>query len=193
LVTAHRRESFGAGFEAICRALTRIADSHPDTCIVYPVHLNPAVDGPVRQLLGGHPRICLLKPLAYLDFVMLLDRAHLILTDSGGVQEEAPTFGKPLLVMRDVTERPEGIEAGVALLVGTSEEAIVQQTGALLRDPARYRAMASGANPYGDGTAARRIVDILEIDPRDMGEEAAPQSVIENFDSRGFDFTNGVK
>ena len=162
LVTAHRRESFGAGFESVCRALLRIADEQPDACIVYPVHLNPNVDEPVRRLLGAHPRIALLRPVAYLEFVALMDRAYMVLTDSGGVQEEAPTFGKPILVMRDVTERPEGVHAGVARLVGTEEWRIVNEALALLRDEARYRAMARSANPYGDGHAAERIVDIIE-------------------------------
>jgi UDP-N-acetylglucosamine 2-epimerase (non-hydrolysing) len=162
LVTAHRRESFGPAFEAMCRAMRRIVDADDSAHIVYPVHLNPNVDGPVRRLLGNHPRITLLRPLAYLEFVALLERAHIVLTDSGGVQEEAPTFRKPLLVMRDVTERPEGIEAGVARLVGTDEDRIVDEALRLLADPAAYAAMAQGANPYGDGAAARRIVDLLE-------------------------------
>jgi UDP-N-acetylglucosamine 2-epimerase (non-hydrolysing) len=162
LVTAHRRESFGSAFESVCRALVRIVEAQPDVCLVYPVHLNPNVDRPVRRILGSHPRIALLRPLAYLEFVALLDRAHLVLTDSGGVQEEAPSFGKPVLVMRAVTERPEGLEAGVARLVGTEEDVIVEETLGLLRDQARYAAMAHATNPYGDGHAAERIVDALE-------------------------------
>ena len=162
LVTAHRRESFGDGFAAMCRALRRIVDETPDASVVYPVHLNPNVDGPVRALLGGHDRIHLLKPVTYLEFVALMDRAYVVLTDSGGVQEEAPTFGKPVLVLRDVTERPEGIEAGVARLVGTDEANIVAETLPLLRDAQRYAAMAKPMNPYGDGHASERIVDALE-------------------------------
>jgi UDP-N-acetylglucosamine 2-epimerase (non-hydrolysing) len=162
LVTAHRRESFGGAFVAICRALRRVVDALPDACVVYPVHMNPNVDGPVRALLGGHPRVHLLRPVSYAAFVSLMDRADVILTDSGGVQEEAPTFGKPLLVLREVTERPEGIEAGVARLVGTDEERIVSEAMALLCEPSRYAAMAKGINPYGDGHAAARIVDLLE-------------------------------
>ena len=162
LVTAHRRESFGGAFAAMCQALRRIVDEAPDTCIVYPVHLNPNVDGPVRALLGNHERIQLLKPVNYLEFVALMERSFLVLTDSGGVQEEAPTFGKPLLVLRNVTERPEGIEAGVARLVGTDEKQIVTEVLALLRDPVRYARMTTGINPYGDGRAAERIVDVLE-------------------------------
>ncbi|HEX8796110.1 MAG TPA: UDP-N-acetylglucosamine 2-epimerase (non-hydrolyzing) [Polyangiaceae bacterium] len=161
LVTAHRRESFGEAFAAMCRALRRIVDESPDASIVYPVHLNPNVDGPVRALLGGHERIHLLKPVTYLEFVALMDRSWVVLTDSGGVQEEAPTFGKPVLVLRDVTERPDGIEAGVARLVGTSETGIVSGTLSLLRDPAAYAAMARPVNPYGDGHASERIVDAL--------------------------------
>jgi UDP-N-acetylglucosamine 2-epimerase (non-hydrolysing) len=164
LVTSHRRESFGVGLAAICRALVRVADHAPDVTIVYPVHLNPNVDGPVRAALGGHPRIVLLPPVSYVELVALLERAHLVLTDSGGIQEEAPSFRRPVLVLRDVTERPEGIAAGVAAVVGTGEERIVAETLRLLEDPAAYARMASGANPYGDGQAAERIVEAL-LDP----------------------------
>jgi UDP-N-acetylglucosamine 2-epimerase (non-hydrolysing) len=136
----------------------------PDTCIVYPVHLNPAVDGPAREHLGGHPRIHLIRPLAYLEFVAAMERAHLVLTDSGGVQEEVPTMGKPLVVMRDVTERPEGVEAGVACLAGTSEQRIYDETRRLLNDDRAYRHMARGFNPYGDGLASARIADVLEFE-----------------------------
>jgi UDP-N-acetylglucosamine 2-epimerase len=162
LVTAHRRESFGEPLIAMCEALRRLADDHPDIAIVYPVHLNPNVSVPVRRLLADHGRIVLLPPLDYLQFVSLLARAHLVLTDSGGVQEEAPTFGKPVLVLREVTERPEGIAAGVARLVGTAAKDIVREATRLLRDPAAYRAMAAAVNPYGDGTAGRQIVEHLE-------------------------------
>jgi UDP-N-acetylglucosamine 2-epimerase len=165
LVTAHRRESFGDGILSICRALIRIANDAPDCVVVYPVHLNPNVAGPVRALLGGHERIVLTEPLPYLAFTALMDRAYMVLTDSGGIQEEAPTFHKPLLVMRDVTERPEGIAAGVARLVGTSEGRIYDEAMRLLRDPGAYQSMAKGANPYGDGTASRRIVDALLAQP----------------------------
>ena len=161
LVTAHRRESFGSAFESICRALLRIVEAMPDVHVVYPVHPNPNVAEPARRLLGGHARISLLPPVTYLQFVSLMDRAHIILTDSGGVQEEAPAFHKPILVLREVTERPEGISAGVAQLVGTEEERIVDASLRLLRDHALYEQMARGVNPYGDGTAARRIVDVL--------------------------------
>lgn len=162
LVTAHRRESFGDAFRSICIALRRIVRENQDVCVVYPVHMNPNIDGPARALLGGEERIVLVPPMPYLDFVALLERSHLVLTDSGGVQEEAPTFGKPLLVLREVTERPEGISAGVAKLVGTSADRIASEANALLADPAQYRAMANATNPYGDGCAALRIVDILE-------------------------------
>jgi len=161
LVTAHRRESFGGGIESICRALLSIVRSHRDVCVVYPVHLNPNVDKVVRATLAGEARIALTPPLGYLSFVALMDRAHLVLTDSGGVQEEAPTFGKPLLVLRDVTERPEGVAAGVARLIGTSEQRLVDETRRLLDSPREYREMAQGANPYGDGQASRRIADLL--------------------------------
>jgi UDP-N-acetylglucosamine 2-epimerase len=162
LVTAHRRESFGEPLVAMCRALRQLAHDHPDIVIVYPVHLNPNVSVPVRSLLAGCDRIVLLPPLDYLQFVSLLSRAYLVLTDSGGVQEEAPTFGKPVLVLRQVTERPEGIAAGVARLVGTETQDIVREATRLLRDPAAYRAMATAVNPYGDGAAGRRIVRHLE-------------------------------
>lgn len=161
LVTAHRRESFGGGIEAICDALLQIVRDAPDTCVVYPVHLNPNVDGPVRARLGDHPRIALCNPLPYREFTALMDRAHVILSDSGGIQEEAPTFCKPLLVMREVTERPEGVAAGVARLVGTTAGRIHEATMQLLRDRREYEQMAQGINPYGDGTASRRIADAL--------------------------------
>lgn len=162
LVTAHRRESFGAALEGMCRAILRVVQDAHDTCVVYPVHLNPNVAETVQRVLGGHPRVFLLRPVTYLQFVALMDRAHLILTDSGGVQEEAPTFRKPLLVMREVTERPEGVAAGVARLVGTSEDRIHGEAMTLLTSAERYQAMASGVNPYGDGRAARRIAYLLE-------------------------------
>jgi UDP-N-acetylglucosamine 2-epimerase (non-hydrolysing) len=161
LVTAHRRESFGPGLEGVCRAMLRIVRAVADARVVYPVHLNPNVDGPVRRILGDEPRILLLPPVPYLEFVALMDRAHLVLTDSGGVQEEAPTFGKPVLVMRDVTERPEGIAAGVARLVGTSEDRIAEEALRLLLDPVHYASMAVSRNPYGDGHASERIARIV--------------------------------
>jgi UDP-N-acetylglucosamine 2-epimerase (non-hydrolysing) len=164
LVTSHRRESFGEGLAAICRALVRIVERAPDVTVVYPVHLNPNVDGPVRAALGGHPRIALLPPVSYVELAALLERSHLVLTDSGGIQEEAPSFRKPVLVLRDVTERPEGVAAGVAAVVGTGEERIVAETLRLLADRAAYDRMASGASPYGDGHAAERIVEAL-LDP----------------------------
>lgn len=162
LVTAHRRESFGEPLIAVCEALRQLARDNPDVVIVYPVHLNPNVSLPVHSLLANQDRIVLLPPLDYLQFVSLLERAYLVLTDSGGVQEEAPTFGKPILVLRLVTERPEGIDAGVARLVGTTAQTIVDQATRLLHDPVAYRAMAAAVNPYGDGTAARQIVKHLE-------------------------------
>ena len=158
LVTAHRRESFGPGFERICRALRMIAERNPDVAIVYPVHLNPRVRKPVRAILGRTPRVHLIEPLEYLPFVRLMERAHVILTDSGGIQEEAPALGKPVLVMRDVTERPEAVAAGTAKLVGTDADVIVSATERLLHSAAAYRKMARARNPFGDGHAARRIV-----------------------------------
>ncbi len=162
LVTGHRRESFGEGVRSICRALREIADRFADVVLVYPVHLNPSVDGPVRDMLGGHPRILLPPPMEYLPFVDLMSRAYLILTDSGGIQEEAPSLRVPVLVMRETTERPEGVAAGVARLVGTQTEQIVAAASRLLEQPSERDAMASGVNPYGDGAAAQRIVDHLE-------------------------------
>jgi len=171
LVTAHRRESFGAPLLDMLKAIRQIARDNPDVLVVYPVHLNPNVDGPARAILGKEDRVALLPPLDYLEFVALLERAHLVLSDSGGVQEEAPTFGVPILVMRDNTERPEGIAAGVARLVGTSGASIVREANRLLGDPAAHRQMASAVNPYGDGQAARRIVRLLA--PRPKAAQAA--------------------
>ena len=161
LVTAHRRESFGAPFESLCRALRAIADRNPDVELVYPVHLNPNVREPVGRILAGHERIHLIEPLSYEKFVHLMAKADILLTDSGGVQEEAPYLGKPALVMRDNTERPEAVDAGTAKLVGTDESRIVFETELLLRDDRAYRAMARAGSPFGDGQAARRIADIL--------------------------------
>jgi UDP-N-acetylglucosamine 2-epimerase (non-hydrolysing) len=161
LVTGHRRESFGSGFERICAALAEIAYARPDIDVVYPVHLNPLVQEPVTRLLTGIPNVYLIEPLDYVPFVLLMDRAHLILTDSGGVQEEAPSLGKPVLVMRDTTERQEAVDAGVVRLVGTEVRAIVDGVSELLDDSAAYRSMSSGENPYGDGRACERIVNAL--------------------------------
>jgi UDP-N-acetylglucosamine 2-epimerase (non-hydrolysing) len=162
LVTAHRRESFGAPFEGLCRAIRRIADQHPDLDVCYPVHLNPNVREPVARILSGHPRIRLMEPLDYAVFSHLLARADIVLTDSGGVQEEAPALGKPVLVVRDVTERPEAVAAGVVELVGTDENRICERVSRLLNDPAAYAAMARAVSPYGDGHASRRIVAFLQ-------------------------------
>lgn len=161
LVTGHRRENFGQGFENICRALKEIANRHPEIAIVYPVHLNPNVQEPVRRILGNAPNIHLIEPLDYLPFVFLMSRSHLILTDSGGVQEEAPSLGKPVLVMRETTERPEAVEAGTVRLVGTDEEKILADVEELLTDDGAYREMARAINPYGDGKAAGRIRKVL--------------------------------
>lgn len=161
LVTGHRRESFGGGFERICRALSRIAETHEALQIVYPVHLNPNVQEPVRRHLSGHANIHLIEPLDYLPFVHAMERAHIILTDSGGVQEEAPSLGKPVLVMRDTTERPEAVEGGTVRLVGTDEARIVAEVGDLLENEDAYQAMSIAQNPYGDGRAVGRIIDRL--------------------------------
>ncbi|WP_427183815.1 non-hydrolyzing UDP-N-acetylglucosamine 2-epimerase [Bordetella bronchialis] len=161
LVTGHRRENFGGGFENICEAIRRIAASHPDAQVVYPVHLNPNVREPVQRLLAGIPNVKLEEPAEYLEFVYLMQCAHIVLTDSGGVQEEAPSLGKPVLVMRDTTERPEAVAAGTVRLVGTDVDCIVGQVDLLLRDDQQYRAMSLAHNPYGDGRACERIVAAL--------------------------------
>ncbi|MCS6907675.1 MAG: UDP-N-acetylglucosamine 2-epimerase (non-hydrolyzing) [Anaerolineales bacterium] len=162
LVTAHRRENFGKPLENICRALRALASEYGESLrIVYPVHLNPNVWEPVYRWLGDIPNITLLPPMDYLPFVHLMKNATLILTDSGGLQEEAPGLGKPVLVLRQVTERPEGVQAGTVRLVGTDAEIIVAETRRLLNDPEAYRAMAQAVNPYGDGRAAQRIVQAI--------------------------------
>lgn len=159
LVTGHRRENFGGGFEEICRAIAALADRFPDVAFVYPVHLNPNVREPVDRLLrGGRANVYLLEPLGYREFIDLFRRCTLVLTDSGGVQEEAPTLGKPVLVMRDMTERPEGVAVGAVKLVGPHFDGIVRETATLLTDEAAYRTMTGKPNPYGDGAASRRIV-----------------------------------
>jgi UDP-N-acetylglucosamine 2-epimerase (non-hydrolysing) len=158
LITGHRRENFGEGIRQICEAITILARRYPDHRFVYPVHLNPEVKGHVDRLLGGLANVQLIAPLGYRDFVALMAHSRLILTDSGGVQEEAPSLGKPVLVMRDTTERPEGVEAGTALLTGPHAARIVEQASRLLDDQAAYQAMANAVNPYGDGRASERIV-----------------------------------
>jgi UDP-N-acetylglucosamine 2-epimerase (non-hydrolysing) len=161
LITGHRRESFGQGLENICQAIAALADRFPECRFLYPVHLNPNVQEPVRRILGERANVELTDPAGYAEFVWLMDRSTLILTDSGGVQEEAPSLGKPVLVVRQTTERPEVVEAGGAILVGTSVEAIVAGTTRLLTDPAAYAACQIDHNPYGDGHAAGRIVELM--------------------------------
>ena len=163
LVTGHRRESFGKPFENMCLALKDIADSCEDVEIVYPVHLNPNVREPVFKILGNHPRIHLIDPLSYPYMIYLLEKSYMILTDSGGIQEEAPSLGKPVLVMREVTERQEGIEAGVAKLVGTDSSKIVKETLRLLDNKNEYDKMAKAINPYGDGKASERIAKVFGL------------------------------
>ena len=164
LVTSHRRESLGAGIANICRALTDLVDRYPDLVVAFPVHLNPKARESVMRILSGHPRIHLLEPLPYLDLMVLLARCRLILTDSGGIQEEAPSFGKPVLILRDVTERPEVVDVGAARLVGTDRDEIVRNACELLENRAIYDRMANAGNPFGDGRAAERIVDSLLMD-----------------------------
>lgn len=161
LVTGHRRESFGGGFERICEALALTAQKHPEVQIVYPMHLNPNVREPVNRILAGIENIYLIEPQQYLPFIYLMNRAHIILTDSGGIQEEAPSLGKPVLVMRDTTERPEAVEAGTVKLVGTDVHEITSNLSELLLDEKAYQAMSFAHNPYGDGKACQRILDVL--------------------------------
>jgi UDP-N-acetylglucosamine 2-epimerase (non-hydrolysing) len=162
LVTGHRRESFGGGFENICRAILQLVETHPELGVLYPVHLNPHVQEPVHRILGEHPRIALIPPVAYEDFIWLLNRCYFVLSDSGGVQEEAPSLGKPVLVMRETTERPEGVAAGTCRLVGTDIEKIARESAALLDDAAEYARRSTLKNPYGDGQTAQKIRRILE-------------------------------
>lgn len=161
LVTGHRRESFGDGFERICEALAHIAQNYPDTQIVYPVHLNPNVQKPVNRLLADIDNVYLIDPQDYLPFVYLMTRSYLILTDSGGIQEEAPSLGKPVLVMRDTTERPEAVTAGTVKLVGTDAQKIISEVTTLLNDEQAYKTMSRAHNPYGDGKACSRILQAL--------------------------------
>ena len=162
LVTGHRRENHGDGFERICEGLKRIAKDNRNRLIIYPVHLNPKVQEPVNRVLSGISNVILINPLAYQDFIWLMNRSKIIITDSGGVQEEAPSLGKPVLVMRDTTERPEAVDAGTVLLVGTNEELIVSKALELLNDKVKFEKMSKLHNPYGDGLASKRIVDFIQ-------------------------------
>ena len=161
LVTGHRRESFGEGFQRICKALSEIAKKNKDVQIIYPVHLNPNVQEPVNKILKDIENIILIEPQNYINFQYLMSKSYIILTDSGGIQEEAPSLGKPVLVMRDVTERPEAVEAGTVKLVGTDINQIVNSVNELLTNEDKYKKMSQSHNPYGDGKACQRIVDIL--------------------------------
>jgi UDP-N-acetylglucosamine 2-epimerase (non-hydrolysing) len=161
LVTGHRRENFGHGFLEICRAL-QFLSKYPDVEVVYPVHLNPQVQKPVYEMLSSAGNIHLVDPLAYESFIWLMDKSYLVITDSGGIQEEAPTLGKPVLVMRDTTERPEAVEAGTVILVGANADNITREAHRLLTDPVAYKAMSKLHNPYGDGHAAHRILDFFK-------------------------------
>ena len=165
LITGHRRENFGEGFESICRAIAQLARLHPQVQFIYPVHLNPNVREPVERIIGAAKirNVHLIEPLPYPSFVAVMNRATIILTDSGGIQEEAPSLGKPVLVMRDTTERPEAIAAGTVKLVGTDCKRIVSETSRLLTDRKAYKDMAKAHNPYGDGKAALRIVEALSM------------------------------
>jgi UDP-N-acetylglucosamine 2-epimerase (non-hydrolysing) len=162
LITGHRRENHGQGFINICKALKQIAENHPEIQLVYPVHLNPNVQKPVYELLGDIPNIKLIDPLSYPAFVWMMEKSHIIITDSGGVQEEAPSLGKPVLVMRNTTERPEAVEAGTVILVGTNTEKIVSETEKLLKDKKHYETMSKTHNPYGDGKACARICGFIK-------------------------------
>ncbi|MFH1428581.1 MAG: UDP-N-acetylglucosamine 2-epimerase (non-hydrolyzing), partial [Candidatus Margulisiibacteriota bacterium] len=160
LMTAHRRENFGEGMENICKSVLQIVSENNDVEVVYPVHMNPNVQDPVNKYLKGQERVRLIEPMEYAQFVSAMEQSYLILTDSGGVQEEAPSLGKPVLVMRDTTERPEAVEAGTVKLVGTVQKVIVEETNRLLRDNDVYKMMSTAHNPYGDGTAAKQIAAI---------------------------------
>lgn len=164
MITAHRRENLGAPMYNMFRAIRRVMHEHPDIKAIYPIHMNPAVRKTAQDIFGDDDRIHIIEPLGVLDFHNFLSRCHLILTDSGGIQEEAPSLGKPVLVMRDTTERPEGVEAGTLRLVGTREETIYREFSVLLDNQQEYERMAHASNPYGDGSASRRIADVLEKD-----------------------------
>lgn len=168
LITAHRRENLGEPMKHMFRAIRRVCDEHPDVKAIYPIHMNPAVREIAGEILGDDPRIHMIEPLDVLDFHNFLSRSYMILTDSGGIQEEAPSLGKPVLVMRDTTERPEGIAAGTLKLVGTEEETIYHSFKELLEDPEVYHSMSTASNPYGDGLASRRIADILQNGKTDI-------------------------
>jgi UDP-N-acetylglucosamine 2-epimerase (non-hydrolysing) len=162
LVTGHRRENFGEGFINICEALKTIALNNPDIDIVYPVHLNPNVQKPVKEILSDTKNVYLINPLQYEQFIYMMNKSYFIITDSGGVQEEAPSLGKPVLVMRDTTERPEAVEAGTVKLVGTNKESIINEAQKLLDDENEYNTMSKAHNPYGDGKACQRIIDFIK-------------------------------
>ena len=162
LVTGHRRESFGGGFERICESLKKIATKYPNVQLVYPVHLNPKVQEPVNRLLKCIDNIYLIEPQDYLPFVYLMNKAHIIITDSGGIQEEAPSLGKPVIVLRDTTERPEAVEAGTVKLVGTNVDMIVSEVSSLLDSPEKYKQMSMAHNPYGQGDACIKIIKALK-------------------------------
>ncbi len=162
LITGHRRENFGQGFLDMCSAIKTLAEEHPDVNFVYPVHLNPNVQKPVLELLSGINNVYLISPLDYEPFVYLMSKSYLILTDSGGIQEEAPSLGKPVLVMRDTTERPEAVEAGTVKLVGTNPNTIINEVNKLLNDDSLYKSMSQAHNPYGDGKACQKIVKLIK-------------------------------
>lgn len=171
LLTAHRRENHGRPLEGVFEAVRRLVDRFPDVVVVYPLHLNPNVAGPARAALGGLGRVHLIDPVSYYDLLRLLSRCFLVLTDSGGIQEEAPSFHKPVLILREVTERPEVVEANAGKITGTDPERIVAEASRLLGSPSEYRAMSAATNPFGDGTAARQIADILQ---ERLADTAAP-------------------
>lgn len=178
LITGHRRENFGQGFQDLCSAIRQLAEKYPSWDFIYPVHLNPNVQKPVKEILGDTPNISLIEPKDYLPFVWLMNQSDLILTDSGGIQEEGPSLGKPVLVMRDVTERPEAVEAGTVKLVGTNTARIVSEVETLLNNADAYTAMSRAMNPYGDGLAAQRIVDWLNSELG--GKKQAAQTATQN-------------
>ncbi|KAB7743338.1 UDP-N-acetylglucosamine 2-epimerase (non-hydrolyzing) [Nostocoides sp. F2B08] len=173
LLTSHRRESFGRGLADVCSAVLALVRDHPDVSVVYPVHLNPRVRGTVTEILHPHPRVHLIPPVSYPTLLALMQMSYVVVTDSGGIQEEAPSLGKPVLVLRDTTERPEAVEAGCARLVGTDPDALLKNADELLTSPAAYSSMIPRENPFGDGRAAGRIVDVLAVAEQRVRDEGA--------------------
>ncbi len=184
LITGHRRENFGEGFVQMCEAMKEMALCHPDFDLVYPVHLNPNVQKPVNEILRDIHNVFLIHPLEYLPFIYLMEKSYLVLTDSGGIQEEAPSLGKPVLVMRDTTERPEAVEAGTVILVGTDKNKIIKETNRLINDSTHYEKMSKAHNPYGDGKASELIVSHIKLMKEIVPEFRSKNSIYEDLDMK---------